>query len=630
MGETTTTNLHAALDYARRGWAVFPCRPKGKEPLTPHGCRDATTDPQTIAGWWRRWPDANVAIATGPVSGLLVLDIDGAEGEESLAALAGEYGPLPATPEVLTPGGGRHIYFHHPYGDPVRCAVRLGAWAGLDLRAAGGYVVAPPSVHPTGRPYVWEVSSDPDTTPLAEPPAWLLALAAERAKADGNGHRTEPLPEVIGEGQRNATLTSIGGSLRRRGASEAATLAALRAINEAQCRPPLPAEEVERIAQSLCRYEPEPSAPRLARRGEGAEVTQTTAPVVVSLADVAPERVRWLWPGRIPLGKLTILDGDPGLGKSLITLDLAARVSRGAAMPDGTASEVQGPAGVVLLSVEDDPADTIRPRLDAAGADCERIVLLQGVEEVTTVGETTKRTVRLPTLGDVDAIAEAIRLVGAKLVVVDPVMAFTGGADTHVDAEVRGVLSRLARLAQETGVAIVAVRHLNKAGGGNPLYRGGGSIGFIASARAGLLVAPDPDDPEGERRVLAATKANLAELPASLAYTVEAPDGVARLRWLGHSEQTAKSLLATPTDGDEKTALDEAKDFLRVLLADGPVEVKEVKAEARDAGISERTLARAKAQLCVEAVKVGFGEHGKWQWLLPKQAGEQPKDAKNP
>ncbi|MCL4464419.1 MAG: AAA family ATPase [Chloroflexi bacterium] len=449
----------------------------------------------------------------------------------------------------------------------------------------------------------------------------------------GNGHRgAEAIPEVILEGQRNNVLTSFGGTLRQRGAGLEVIEASLLAMNQAQCRPPLPDDEVRAIAASVSRYEPGqvcPSRLEAGRQWPQEEMTETTEPVLLSLADVTPKQVRWLWHRRIPLGKLTIMDGDPGVGKSLITIDLAGRVSTHDLMPDGTLSEIEGPAGVVLLCIEDDPADTIRPRLDAAGADCSRIVLLQEIRRTVAVGEKTETKTRQVTLADVDAIEAAIRKVDAKLVIVDPVMAYTGRADTHVDAEVRQVLSRLAKMAQDTGVAVLAVRHLNKSVGGNPLYRGGGSIGFIASARSGLLVAHDPDDSSGKRCVLASTKCNLAELPRSLAYEIEAPDGVARVAWRGESTFTASSLLAAPASGEEHSALSEAKDFLSNALAAGPVEVSEIKREARQAGISEITLRRAKEALGVSALHDGgsFGG-GKqcWKWEMPPS--ERPSNLK--
>lgn len=477
-------------------------------------------------------------------------------------------------------------------------------------------------------------------TEIADAQTAIDALISERSLG-GNGHRPDPIPQNIVEGARNDTLFRLACSLRDKGLNQTAIEAALQAVNTEHCSPPLADDEVAAIAKSACRYEPGELNPPTAKVGQkttenGAKKTaiETTEDVtLLRLSDVQPEPVRWLWPGRIPLGKLTILDGDPGLGKSLLTIDLAARVSTGDPMPDGTTSDCEGPAGVVLLTAEDDPADTIRPRLDAAGADCTRIVLVQAIRELTILpDDAIRERTRLPNLGDIAALEKAIAEVEAKLIIVDPVMAYTAGADTHVDSEVRSVLSRLAELAQRTGVAILAVRHLNKAGGSNPLYRGGGSIGFIASARSGLLVAPDPDDMEGKRRILASTKSNLAELPKSLAYTIEAPTSVAKITWLGTSDQTARTLLAAPSDDEERNAIDEAKDFLLSLLADGPIEAKQVKAEARDAGIAERTLARAKQLLAVQAVKSGFGDSGKWLWCLPSvnQSGKQPKDAKNP
>lgn len=150
--------LAAALSYARRGWPVFPCRPRGKEPLTAHGFKDATTDPATIRSWWQRWPDANVALATGRVSGLVVLDVDMDKGGlDSLRTLVDRFagGELPEGPAVQTGGGGYHLYFAYPAA-PVPCSAGK-AGPGLDLRGDGGYVIAPPSVHPSGGRYTWGI-----------------------------------------------------------------------------------------------------------------------------------------------------------------------------------------------------------------------------------------------------------------------------------------------------------------------------------------------------------------------------------------------------------------------------------------------------------------------------------------
>jgi len=348
---------------------------------------------------------------------------------------------------------------------------------------------------------------------------------------------------------------------------------------------------------------------------------------ITLLSDVQPEQVRWLWPGYIPLGKLTVIDGDPGNGKSTVMCDIAARVSAGRAMPDGGASDLDGPAGVVLLSAEDGPADTIRPRLDAAGADVTRVALL----ECAVSGERERGI----TLADLDHIEAAIATVNAVLVVVDPLMAFLGGeTNSYRDQDVRGVLAPLARLADRTGTAIVVIRHFSKGQNANVLYRGGGSIGIIGAARVGLVVAPDPDEPDGPRRVLAVAKSNLAMKPPALAYRLtEAANGVASVVWEGATHHTAAMLTGPQADDEERNAQTDAASVLRDILADGARPADEVKAEAKRAGVSERTLWRAKAKLGIRARKEGFGDGARWHWELPPDAPDDegdrsvPKDA---
>ncbi|PFG75310.1 bifunctional DNA primase/polymerase [Tepidiforma thermophila] len=247
--------LEAALAYARRGWAVLPLRPRGKEPLTEHGVKDATTDPATIEAWWRRWPRANVGIATGTVSKLAVLDIDPRNGgDEALDGLLAQHGGwgiptdaggYPETWTVLTGGGGRHYYFAIDGPLPSR---KLAD--GVDLKGDGGYVVAPPSVHPSGASY--EVEASTEDLPPAPAPAWLLERACTRKAPLYRELEGEP----VREGQRNDYLASVAGKLRRWGLSQAGIEAELRAINAARCVPPLPDDEVRRIAASIARYEP--------------------------------------------------------------------------------------------------------------------------------------------------------------------------------------------------------------------------------------------------------------------------------------------------------------------------------------------------------------------------------------
>ncbi|MDP9117744.1 MAG: AAA family ATPase [Actinomycetota bacterium] len=334
--------------------------------------------------------------------------------------------------------------------------------------------------------------------------------------------------------------------------------------------------------------------------------------MTIRLADVIPERVDWLWFGRLPLGKIVVLDGDPSVGKSTCAVDCAARVSTGTEWPDGAANRR---GAVLLLSAEDGLADTIRPRLDAAGGDPARVYALT---EVRYRDETEQTRTRPVTLADLEHIERAVSTTAALLVVVDVLMAFLPGkVDSHRDQDVRGVLSGLAAMAERTGCCVLLLRHLNKSAGGAAMYRGGGSIGIIGAARVGLLAAVDPED--DERRVLAGIKSNLAPLPAALSYQlVDSPDhGCARVQWLGTSAHNAGSLLSMPPrDDDERTERDEAAEWLTKYLVDSggeAIAADVIKAANRD-GIAKTTLHRARKRAGVTSTKDGFG--GPWIWRI--------------
>jgi RecA-family ATPase len=340
---------------------------------------------------------------------------------------------------------------------------------------------------------------------------------------------------------------------------------------------------------------------------------------LIRVADVQPERVSWLWPGYIPLGKITLLDGDPGLGKSNITLDLAARVTRGMVMPDGSQGDVIGPADVIVLSAEDGIADTIRPRLEAAGADLARVFVLESFEDTDGLA----RLPEIPT--DLDLIEEIVAARQAALLIVDPLMAFLAAAtNSFRDQDVRRALAPVKLLSERTGAGVLVVRHLNKSTGGSAIYRGGGSIGIIGAARAGLLVGTDPDDESGARRVLATTKHNLGREVPSLAFHIEQAGDACRVSWDGTSEHSAGAILSAAEHGvEERDAISEAATFLEEMLADGEVEATKITAEARKLGIAEKTLRRAKSKIGVRAVRHGFGSNGVWYWSPAPIGGQE-------
>jgi len=224
------------------------------------------------------------------------------------------------------------------------------------------------------------------------------------------------------------------------------------------------------------------------------------------------------------------------------------------------------------------------------------------------------------TLSDIEILRDAILECDAKFVTIDPFVAFLpADVNAHKDQDVRRVLARLKELAEETGAAIVLVRHLRKTEDGNAVYRGGGSIGIVGAARVGLLVARDPDDPK--RRVLAVTKNNLAKEMPSLSFELaDSLNGAARVHWLGTSKHSADELVAPHRSKEHSAALAEAELFLSDILCAGPIPANEAKTQAEEAGISKRTLDRATDSLGVSARRLGFGKGAQWVWAMPLQS----------
>jgi P4 family phage/plasmid primase-like protien len=240
----------AALAYAGMGFAVFPCASRGKVPLTAHGVKEAVKEPEAIRVLWRLHPDANVGIATGAISGVVVLDIDPRHGgDDTLAALEAQHGKLPETPTVLTGGGGVHFYLRHPGGVVPNSASKVGP--GIDVRGDGGYVIAPSSVHESGNHYLWEFSSRIDEIPLGAPPAWLLRLMNGTASGSSNiGAQFVP-PPLFQDGTRNDYLYRTARSAHAKyGLDATEILSMLRGINEQRCKPPVDEVELIKIAHN--------------------------------------------------------------------------------------------------------------------------------------------------------------------------------------------------------------------------------------------------------------------------------------------------------------------------------------------------------------------------------------------
>jgi len=317
-------------------------------------------------------------------------------------------------------------------------------------------------------------------------------------------------------------------------------------------------------------------------------------------ANVVPRAISWAWPGYIPLGKITIIEGDPGDGKSILSIDLAARWTSGLALPDG--SHHGGPWPVVMITAEDDIEDTIVPRLRAAGADMKLVRLIDhGTDESRPFNISE----------DMAALYRVVMDAKAKIVILDPLMAFIGEAtDSHNDASTRRALYPLYRLAKETGVAVVTLRHLNK-GSGRAIYRGGGSIAFVGAARCAYTIGRDPED--RAKRIMANIKMNIAPEPPSLGYTVENSDVGPYIRWHGIVDRDAQEVL----DGDAKSNGEEVVEFLNQVVQNGePMFWRQIVAEGQRQGFTEKQLRSRRHRSRLMMVPGGAGPQStRWGYL---------------
>lgn len=347
------------------------------------------------------------------------------------------------------------------------------------------------------------------------------------------------------------------------------------------------------------------------------------------MADIQAKPIRWLWPGRFARGKVSMLAGNPGLGKSQVTASMAAVVTTGRHWPvDRKQCEV---GNVVFLSAEDDPEDTIRPRLEAAGADLSRVFILDAVVDgFRADGGERRRAFNMKS--DLARLAAMLEEIGdVALIVIDPITAYLGDTDSHVNAEIRALLAPLGELAAKHGAAVVCVTHLNKGGGGEALMRVTGSLAFVAAARAAFIVVKDKEDEA--RRLFLPLKNNIGKDQSGLAFSVEgaevdSPAGLiqtSRVIWeAGAVTISADEAMAPAADAEERSSIEDAKAFLLGILADRPMPSKAIRAEAEEAGHAWRTIQRAQKALEIEAVKEGM--KAGWVWKLPPKNAKEVED----
>ena len=323
---------------------------------------------------------------------------------------------------------------------------------------------------------------------------------------------------------------------------------------------------------------------------------------MIRMSEVQSQEIEWLWYPFIPYGKLTIIQGDPGDGKTTMVLNLAAKLSKGEALDENM--KVTEPVNVIYQTAEDGLADTVKPRLELAGADCERIIVIDESDKSLSMVD--------------ERLEEAIVRTGARLLILDPIQAYLGGGmDMNRANEARDMTKKLGALAEKTKCAIILIGHMNKASGNKAAYRGMGSIDFFAVARSVLLVGRV--EGESNTRAVVQIKNNLAAFGHPKAFALS-EDG---FKWLGDYEITVDEVLGGITPKANK--MEQAKQMLRELAeTQSAVLSNEIFDRANELGISKRTLENAKKELGVQTRKI----NNAWYWDCLLYTSPSPRDTR--
>jgi hypothetical protein len=644
------------------GWSVLPAD-LTKHPLLPGWKLLQTTRPSIdeVGRWNEELQPPAWAVVTGEISGIVVIDFDGTSGLETMK----RYG---ISPHVQSGSGGAHEYFQYPgFRVPTVNGKSKPALdqilPGVDVKGDGGYAIfwgrnergRYRRLRPLAQPDGWDgelidrlmsVLREDEIKPAVREPIPGTGLVASAGRVPAEEILATFLARERNGATRNTTGLALACQLRDNNYSEdqAAVVmlryaASVKSTNAKGIREPYTDREVLATLKSAYARPPrEPWAPKhgdrmLASPSVKAAVGSEQDPsqsrtgrlITSSFADVEMKPINWLWPKRIARGKVNLMAGNPSLGKSQLTASIAAVVSTGGYWP---VDRVQAMIGnVIFLSAEDDPADTMRPRLEAAGAILTRVHFVKSVLAGYT-GE-GKEVHRAFCLGrDLEALARAMEDIGnVAAVVLDPITAYLGETDSHRNAEVRALLAPLSELAGHSEAAMIAVSHLNKTAGTDALMRVTGSLAFVAAARTAHLVAEDPE--VRGRRLFLPIKNNLAADGGGLAFRIEAASvessnaaiETSRVMWEPKAVTLTANEVMRPQVSEQGSAMREACDWLQQVL-ENPTPAAEVFRQAGAVGIKEKTLRRAAEKFGVWKQKTGM-ETG-WTWSMPAQPRRCP------
>ncbi len=590
----------AAVNYAKLGFYVFPLQPRSKEPATYHGFKDASNVPETVRAWWLQNPDYNIGIAAG--HGLIVLDIDNKEsegkyGSETLRSWEKEHGEIAPTWTVLTGTGGLHYW----YKTDLNFKNIVEVLPGIDIRSLGGYVVAPPSIHPNGQPYEWEASGDPEDLPMAQLSGSALQLArqSESTQSDGSKRKKSSLPpykelKEIKSGHRQDALMALQGYLMNLNLTEEAIKAAVREENEAKCSPPMSEAELEKEIFPFLRRNVDARA----------DYTETVVPAQVmddgikedelnipTLDQITQEKAEWFEQGYIPAKSITILCGTGGVGKTSIWCSIAAAVTRGeqsflTARSNVKQTPKEGNRKVMFFSAEDSVSVVLKDKMQKAKAVQQNVMCLD-------VSDERFRDVKLSSA----YLEKLIAKHRPALCVFDPIQAFIDKRVKMSDRNaMRQEIEPLIKLGQKYGTTFLIVMHTNKQSNVWGRQRMADSSDIWDVARSVLMVGDTGDEGYG---YISQEKNSYARMADTVIFKNEAGITV-------YSTTTDKKdrdfVLEATSRRTVSRSSDELQDAENLILSElasnnGRMRVADLTEEMTDLDYSENIIKRAKQEL---------------------------------
>lgn len=611
--------LNAAIEYAKMGLAVFPLKEKDKKPATNNGFKDATVDLRQINMWWKVNPNYNIGIATGkPSGGLVVVDMDVDKEQDKNGYhvftkwCADNYLVLPDSWLSITGRGGYHLFFKSIFPVPDK----VGWLDSVDIRADGGYVVAPPSVHPNGRKYEWE--QDPKEYELVSTDDIDVEFVCNSIIASNLKDKSKQLnvPEVIPEGHRDEMMFKLACKYQSMGMTDSAMLAALQEENKNRCKPPLSDAEIKRKVEQAQKYQKgevivlenskkdELTRKSYGKTGRKIEETITEADLdMPTLEDFEEKDIEWLVPGYIPRGCVTLLCSDGGIGKTSLWCDTLAALTTGRLTIFDKALEVPFQTGnehtVMYFSKEDPTEQVLKHKLLVAGAE---------QKNIRCFGLDDERLSKI-WYGSL-LLDKLIEKYEPDIVVFDTLQAFLpDGVDMAKRKDMRDALNPLNQLGAKYGTAFLLIMHTNKSNSSGR-QRMADSSDIWDLGRSALMAGRTKDE---NICYLSHEKSNYVALQKTILFQVTADGGI---EYKGTSRRKDRDYMSDNIGASVPSPrLDEAMEFILENIDDG-MEVAELEQMAKAAGITLSTLREAKAKLKKDKriliSSIGFGKDKKW------------------